>query len=73
MGETNRYVPSEGAGRATAGRSSRRATGPGFGNARFVRNLFEEAVSNQASRLVDADEPTEEQLTTLIAADLPTG
>ena len=45
----------------------------GFGNARFIRNVFEAAVSNQASRLVSADEPSEEQLTTLIAADLATG
>ena len=43
----------------------------GFGNARFIRNMFEAAVASQASRLVAADEPTEEQLTTLIAADLP--
>ena len=45
----------------------------GFGNARFIRNTFEAAVSNQASRLVASDEPTEEQLTTLVAADLPAG
>ena len=44
--------------------------GPTFGNARFVRNLFESAVSNQAQRLVRVDEPDVEQLTTIIAADL---
>ena len=42
----------------------------GFGNARFIRNMFEAAVANQALRLVAADEPIEEQLTTLIVADL---
>jgi hypothetical protein len=71
MGETNRYVPSEGAVERLRAILAVTPRDRGFGNARFVRNLFEEAVSNQASRLVDADEPTEEQLTTLIAADLP--
>ncbi len=42
----------------------------GFGNARFVRNLFEEAVGRQAERLSAVAEPTEEQLTTLVAADI---
>jgi Cdc6-like AAA superfamily ATPase len=73
MGETNRYVPSEGAVARLRAILAATPRDRGFGNARFVRNLFEEAVSNQASRLVDADEPTEEQLTTLIAADLPAG
>ena len=42
----------------------------GFGNARFVRNLFEEAVGRQADRLAAVTEPTDEQLTTLTAADI---
>jgi SpoVK/Ycf46/Vps4 family AAA+-type ATPase len=42
----------------------------GFGNARFVRNLFEEAVGRQADRLATVAEPTDEQLTTLTAADI---
>ena len=42
----------------------------GFGNARFVRNLFEEAVGRQADRLASVGEPTDEQLTTLTAADV---
>ena len=42
----------------------------GFGNARFVRNLFEEAVGRQAERLAAVSEPTDEQLTTLTAADV---
>ena len=73
MGETNRYVPSEGAVERLRAILAATPRDRGFGNARFVRNVFEEAVSNQASRLVDTDEPTEEQLTTLIAADLPAG
>jgi hypothetical protein len=42
----------------------------GFGNARFIRNVFEEAVGRQAQRLTSLDEPSDEQLTTLIADDL---
>jgi Cdc6-like AAA superfamily ATPase len=73
MGETNRYEPSDGAVERLRAILAATPRDRGFGNARFVRNVFEEAVSNQASRLVDSDEPTEEQLTTLIAADLPAG
>jgi len=43
----------------------------GFGNGRFIRNLFEEAVSIQAGRLVDATDLTPEIIRTLVAADLP--
>jgi AAA lid domain/ATPase family associated with various cellular activities (AAA) len=42
----------------------------GFGNARFVRNLFEEAVGRQAERLAAVSEPTDDQLTTLTAVDV---
>ena len=48
----------------------REPRGRGFGNARFVRNLFEEAVGRQADRLAAVTEPTDEQLTTLTAADI---
>ena len=43
----------------------------GFGNGRLARNLFEQAVANQATRLVTITEPTDEQLTTLTAEDVP--
>jgi hypothetical protein len=42
----------------------------GFGNARFVRNLFEEAVGRQADRLAAIADPTDDDLTTLAAADV---
>ena len=42
----------------------------GFGNARFVRNVFETAVAHQALRLAPFDDPTNEQLTTLTADDI---
>ena len=41
-----------------------------FGNARVARNLFEAAVRNQASRVVAIASPTDEQLSTLDAADI---
>lgn len=43
----------------------------GFGNARLVRNLFEEAVARQATRLVARGTPTDEELVTLTAPDVP--
>jgi Cdc6-like AAA superfamily ATPase len=43
----------------------------GFGNGRLARNLFEAAVTNQATRLVAVESPTDEQLMTLTAADIP--
>ncbi len=46
--------------------------GPGFGNGRLARNLFEAAVLRQALRLAEVAEPTNEQLVTLLAADIAT-
>jgi len=43
----------------------------GFGNGRMVRNLFEAAVAQQARRIVEVDDPTDEQLLTLLPVDLP--
>ncbi len=46
--------------------------GTGFGNARFVRNLFEETVQNQAMRLATGvEEPSKETLMILDLEDLP--
>lgn len=42
-----------------------------FGNGRLARNLFEEAVRHQASRVVEISSPTNEQLSTLTAEDFP--
>lgn len=44
--------------------------GRGFGNARFTRNVFEQAISMQAVRLTDVEAPTVEQLTALEADDI---
>jgi SpoVK/Ycf46/Vps4 family AAA+-type ATPase len=60
----------------TGGREALRAVieveprGRGFGNARFVRNVFEQAISMQAVRLAGVAQPTKQQLTTLEAADI---
>ncbi len=41
-----------------------------FGNARDVRNLFEQAVARQADRVSQLEEPTKEQLMELLPEDL---
>ena len=43
----------------------------GFGNGRVARNLFEAAVAHHASRVVDVESPTDDELSTLTAADIP--
>ncbi len=43
----------------------------GFGNGRTARNLFEHAVATQATRLVAHEHPSDDELTTLVADDLP--
>lgn len=42
----------------------------GFGNGRLARNLFEDAVARQASRVVAIADPTDEELTALVADDI---
>ena len=42
-----------------------------FGNAREVRNLFEAAVRNQSTRLVNSGQTDRDALTTLLPEDLP--
>jgi SpoVK/Ycf46/Vps4 family AAA+-type ATPase len=54
--------------RAWLGRQPR---GASFGNARLVRNVFEQSVTRQASRVVDLPSVTDHQLMTLTAADIP--
>jgi hypothetical protein len=43
----------------------------GFGNGRLARNLFEAAVANQAGRIVAMTDPTDNDLRTLLAVDIP--
>ncbi len=42
-----------------------------FANARAARNLFEEIITNQASRVAELVEPDDETLTTILPEDLP--
>ena len=70
MGEANRYqLADEARDRLTALIDAEPRT-RGFGNARFVRNVFESAIGHQAERLSSVEHPTDEQLTTLTADDI---
>jgi Cdc6-like AAA superfamily ATPase len=44
--------------------------GPGFGNGRFVRNLFEAAAVSLSCRIAEIVNPSEEQLRRFVPADL---
>ncbi len=81
LGKKNHYTcDPEASGRVRAWIEGQPRT-KGFGNGRLVRNLFEEAVGRHASRIVDASTPTadsptnvaptDEELVTLIGADIP--
>ena len=48
----------------------RAKTKPHFGNGRFVRNIFEKTLNNQALRLSSESNYTKEVLITITAADL---
>jgi SpoVK/Ycf46/Vps4 family AAA+-type ATPase len=71
IGATGRYSLDEGGRSAVRGWLAAQPRDRGFGNGRLARNLFEAAVANQATRLVALDHPSDEQLTTLTAADIP--
>jgi SpoVK/Ycf46/Vps4 family AAA+-type ATPase len=72
LGEEGRYRLDEPARAAVQAWLAAQPRDLGFGNGRLARNMFESAVANQASRLVALDTPTDDQLTTLTAADIPT-
>lgn len=42
-----------------------------FGNARYVRNIFEKTIERQSLRVADISEPSVEQLTTITEDDVP--
>ena len=66
-----RYRPTEGARKAVLANVAATPRDRGFGNARLVRNLFEAAVSTQASRVVELAEVSDEALVTLDEPDIP--
>jgi hypothetical protein len=71
LGAASRYTLDEGARAALGAWLGAQPRDRGFGNGRLARNLFEAAVTNQASRLVALDHHTDDQLTTLTAEDIP--
>ena len=64
------YRPDAGAERAARAWLADFPRTKGFGNGRLARNLFEDAVARQASRIVQVANPTDEQLCTLTEADI---
>src|ERR671913_1918953 len=70
LGEKGRYHLDDGARAAARAFFAAQPRDRGFGNGRLARNLFESAVAHQASRLVEVESPTDEQLTTLTASDI---
>ena len=71
LAEKNHYGVGEGVADAVRAALTRYDRGKGFGNARVVRNLFEHAVANHATRVVTVTDPTDEQLTLLVPGDIP--
>jgi Cdc6-like AAA superfamily ATPase len=71
IGAAARYTLDAGAEAALRRYLAAQSRDRGFGNGRLARNLFEAAVANQASRLVKVEQPTDDQLTTLTAEDIP--
>jgi AAA lid domain/ATPase family associated with various cellular activities (AAA) len=70
LGEKSQYACSDDALERVRHFISAEPRTRGFGNARFVRNLFESAVAHQAQRVAPLSDPSDEQLTTLTAADI---
>ncbi len=70
LGDKSRYLCSDDAIDKVRAMIDAEPRTRGFGNARYVRNLFETAVSHQAMRLAPLTDPSDEQLTTLTAADI---
>ncbi len=70
LGRKNRYQPTSDAVTKLRAILAAQPRDRGFGNARFIRNLFEQAVARQATRLVALAAPNDEQLVTLEAGDL---
>lgn len=64
------YRLGEGARQAIADHFDAIERGRGFGNGREARNLFEASIARHASRLVKMDDPTDEDLTTLLGVDI---
>jgi len=71
IGEDAHYTLDAGAKKAVKAWFAAQPRDATFGNGRTARNLFEDCVTRQASRVVDLKNPTDKQLTTLTKADVP--
>jgi Holliday junction resolvasome RuvABC ATP-dependent DNA helicase subunit len=71
LGEKNEYRPSEDALTKVRAFCDAQPRGPSFGNARMTRNLFEAAIELHATRIVDKEGATKEDLSTLLPEDIP--
>ena len=71
LGKKGRYVCDEAAHAKVKAWFEAQPRAKGFGNGRLARNMFEDAVARQASRVVDLESPTDEQLCTLTVDDIP--
>jgi SpoVK/Ycf46/Vps4 family AAA+-type ATPase len=71
IGSEHHYALDEGARAAVKAYFAGQVRGPTFGNGRLARNLFEDCVSRQANRIVGLQDPTNDQLVLLEAADVP--
>ena len=72
MCEQHSYRPDKGCVEAVRSFLAAETRDKGFGNARIMRNVFEEAIARQASRLRRADgELSDQQLMRLTGSDVP--
>ncbi len=72
IGKEHHYELDDSARAAVKAYLAAQPRGETFGNGRLARNLFEECVTRQASRIVDGHaDPSNAQLVTLVAADVP--
>jgi SpoVK/Ycf46/Vps4 family AAA+-type ATPase len=71
IGEQHRYGLDPDARAAVRAYFAASTRGPTFGNGRLARNLFEECVARQATRIVGETAPSDERLVTFVATDVP--
>jgi SpoVK/Ycf46/Vps4 family AAA+-type ATPase len=71
IGKEHHYTLDDGARTAVRSYFAGQERGPTFGNGRLARNLFEDCVARQANRIVTLTKPTDDQLVTLHADDVP--
>ncbi len=71
IAKKNHYELGDGVDEVVAERFADVERDRGFGNGRLARNLFEAAIAVQASRLVALDDPSDDDLVTLLVEDIP--